>query len=380
MVLNNTMIFGDKLSENKIPTMPYGAIVKFKSVTGLEFGLTKDHLTSHLLNIGATGTGKTNAILHLIKQIKSAMNKDDVMIVFDSKLDFTAFHTEKDLVISNRKKQATAKWNIFMDIVADGWDEENVKINCDEIADVIFSDAISKSNNPFFPQAARDIFSIILQGMIRLGENDMSYRIKYLNNAALRKYLDLLDANRLREFLSKLPSLSGVLKYVGDGRSEQALGVFAELQAVTGKIFTGCFGKTEGRFSVRKMEKQRNGATLFVEYDPSKGMALQPIYKIIVDLFIKEALSSECPKGNVYVICDELKMLPHLNHFEVVLWEFLLLPVSRVWNNCMKYMEKLQGETLLLAFKTPFVSEQIMRHQENISKIYTEKITYLYSS
>lgn len=315
MILHKTTILGDQLLENSIPS-PTQALISFVG-NKKKFGITRDQLSTHHLLLGSTGTGKTNAILHLIKQLKSQMNENDVMLVFDSKLDFKCFHTKTDSIISNRKYDSINRvsWNIFMDIVADGWDEESISLNADEIAEVIFSENISQSNQPFFPQAARDIFSAILKGMAFLGISDTSYRIKYLNNAALKKYLRTVTASRLTEFLGGIPELCGVIKYIGDGTSNQALGVFAELQSVTSKLFAKCFGE-DGRFSVRKMEKFKGGNTLFIEYDPSCGATFRPIYRILVDLFLKEALSPERPIGNVYIVCDELKMLPHLEHFE----------------------------------------------------------------
>jgi len=316
MILNTKVFLGNRLVDNVSPGILPNYALRFKG-NGKEFCISKEQLTTHLLLVGATGTGKTNTIFHIIEQLKNEMTEKDVMLVFDSKFDFNIFHQSNDLIISNcyRDEITRADWNVFMDIVADGWDKSLIDLNSEEISNIIFSESIKESSQPFFPKAARDIFSAILKGMTYLGIDDNEYRIKYLNNEALKKYLANINSKRLRAFLEKVPELSGVLKYVGDGSSDQALGVFAELQSVTSKLFVKCFGRN-GRFSVRKMEKQRGGKTLFIEYDPSCGSSFQPIYRVLVDLFIKEALSPEKNKGKVYIICDELKMVPHLDHFE----------------------------------------------------------------
>lgn len=316
MITKTETLYGSRVTENPVPMIKANSSIVL-SGNGKRFGITRDQLSTHCLMLGSTGTGKTNAILHCVKQLKSSMNSEDVMLVFDSKLDFVRFHNAEDYLISNQRNgvAVSADWNIFMDIVADGWDKEAIILNADEIAEVVFSDSIANSNQPFFPTAARDVFAAILKAMTFLGISDMDYRIKHLNNSTLNHYLLTINAAKLVEFLSGFPELKGVLKYIGDGRSDQALGVFAELQSITSRLFVKCFGK-DGRFSVRKAERQRNGKALFIEYDPACGLSFQPIYRILVDLFLKEALSPSQKRGHVYIICDELKMLPSLNHFE----------------------------------------------------------------
>ena len=192
-----------------------------------------------------------------------------------------------------------------------------------------------------------------------LGINDKNYRVKYLNNEALMNYLTILDAEKLNAFLSDIPELMGVLKYIGNGKSEQALGVLAELQSVVGHIFTGAF-RHDGRYSVRKTVKERNGKTLFIEYDPSRGKSLQPIYQLLVDLFLKEALTPKGkPKGHIFILCDELKMLPQLNHLEDALNFGRSLGVSFIAG--IQSMEQLYevygeygGKNIAAAFQTVF--------------------------
>lgn len=208
------------------------------------------------------------------------------MLVFDSKMDFVDLHREKDLVVSNCHKGN--EWNIFMDVVSDGWDITSIEENADEIAELLFADAISNSNQPFFPRAARDIFSAIVQAMCRIGANNKKYRVEWMNNMVLKRYISQIDAVKLKEFLKEYPDLSGVLKYVGNGCSDQSLGVFAELQSVVNNIFVGSFNQN-GRLSIRHVVKERQARVLYVEYDPSNGASIKPTYQTLVDLFLKEA-------------------------------------------------------------------------------------------
>lgn len=238
------------------------------------------------------------------------------MIIFDTKRDFLTLRDGRDVVISNslEDKSDNLAWNIFMEIVADGWEKEAIEINADEIANLIFSDSIKNSQAPFFPQAAKDIFAAILKGITFIGIDNKEHRVRYMNNDALRKYLSKVNAKMLIEFLGMFPELCGVLKYIGDGSSEQALGVLAELEETTGQLFRKSFG-LDGRFSVRKFVKERGAKTLFVEYDLASGSTFIPMYTVLFDMFIKQSLCNT-NRGKVYMVCDELKLLPHLLHLE----------------------------------------------------------------
>ena len=70
--------------------------------------------------MGGTGSGKTNSLKLILPQIQNHMNDNDIALVFDSKLDFDAFHADSDYVISCRDdfRGCPAIWNIFMDVVS----------------------------------------------------------------------------------------------------------------------------------------------------------------------------------------------------------------------------------------------------------------------
>ena len=186
MITKTETLYGCRVTENPIPTINANPSIVLTG-NGKRFGISRDQLSTHCLLLGSTGTGKTNAILHFVKQLKASMKSDDVMLVFDSKLDFVKFHNADDYIISNQRNSVavSADWNIFMDIVADGWDKEAIILNADEIAEVVFSDSIAHSSQPFFPTAARDVFAAILKAMTFLGISDMDYRIKHLACMAL---------------------------------------------------------------------------------------------------------------------------------------------------------------------------------------------------
>lgn len=280
--------------------------------------LDDDILSKHTLLIGATGTGKTNTFYYFIDQLKKQMNQNDVMIVFDTKGDFERkFFSQGDSIIGNSKKykNITEKWNIYKELVVDGYDNESIQMNTNEITYSLFKDAMEKTNQQFFPSAARDLLASIILAHLKAGKDDLEIRKLAFNNKSLKNYLDRLTPQKIIKLLTASPELSSVLSYIGDGSSNQALGVIAEMQNVIRKILIGSFAQ-DGRFSVRNFVRQKGGKTLFIEYDLTVGDTLTPIYRLLFDLALKEAMGRSKTEGNVYLICDEFKLLPNLQHIE----------------------------------------------------------------
>lgn len=317
-----TPIRGQILGDAK----PYHAVSPIIKIPGTfngtrdYFSLGEDILSKHMLLIGGTGCGKTNVFFHIIDQLKRQMTPNDVMIIFDTKEDFYKqfFDKSKDCVIANSKRYESiaSVWNIYKEVIADGWDDDELETNINEISYAIFQEAIEgNKSQPFFPNAARDLFAAILTYIVRIGKDDLAFKQDFFNNKALKKYFDMMSAQSVKNMLETEADLASVLSYIGNGDSDQALGVFAELQSVVRKLFTGTFAK-DGKFSVRNFVREKQGRTLFVEYDLSQGSVLTPIYQLIFDLALKEALGRAHSEGNVYLICDEFKLLPHLRHID----------------------------------------------------------------
>jgi len=68
---------------------------------------------------------------------------------------------------------------------------------------------------------------------------------------------------------------------------------------------------------MRNVVRQKGKTVVFVEYDLSSGEVLGPIYRVLFDLALKEALGrSGKQSGNVYFMIDEFKLLPDLLHID----------------------------------------------------------------
>ena len=266
-------------------------------------------LSRHMVLLGGIGTGKTNTFNQIITQLRESMTNDDVMIILDTKGDFyNTFYRPGDIVISNDGTATGPNgkdyWNIFNEIEHDEHMEENIV----EIAKSLFHQKLEKTNQPFFPNAAKDLFSAILTHFTRHPELKA-------NNKTLRQFLDGSPTAEIREMLKQHDDLKAMVSYIFDDRSPQTQGVISELQQLSREIFLGNF-KQEGTLSMRNIVRNKGGKFVFIEYDLGIGSMLSPIYSLLFDLAIKEALCRKKSEGNVYFITDEFSLIPNLQHVD----------------------------------------------------------------
>ena len=313
-------IYGSVLKQNPMEVSREAFLAvpgRFKEKSTL-LNIDRDTISKHCMLIGGTGCGKSNVFYHLIEQIKKRMTSDDVMIIFDTKGDYYSnFFSYGDAVIGGGSSFAsmTEKWNIFKEIVSDGWEDKDIALNAQELSWSIFKEAIDKSKDPFFPNAARDLFASILLCMIQEARDDLSYRKECLFNNELKKALDESTIHDVKAMIESHPNFTSVLSYIGDGSTGQALGVYAEMLGTARKLLVSSFDD-RGMFSIRNFVRKKGGRILFVEYDISIGETLSPIYSLLFDLALKEALGRKKSQGDVYLICDEFRLIPYLQHID----------------------------------------------------------------
>lgn len=281
--------------------------------------LTNNDLSKHMLISGGIGSGKTNLFMHIVSQLQRSMGSNDIMVVFDTKGEYADnfYRNGIDCIISNDIDCSIA-WNIFPEIFADGEDGHNIENNIFEIGRTFFGKRIEKSSQPFFPQAAKDIFCAILLDYSRR-IIDGSLAKSECNNETFRNFLNEANPKTLRDLLTRHKDLITLRSYIESSASgehnEQTLGVISELQQLARDILVGNF-KKKGGFSIRNAIKSKRGRTVFIEYDLKTGMVVVPIYRLLFDLAFKEALGRKNNQGDVYFIIDEFRLLPKLAHID----------------------------------------------------------------
>jgi len=321
MNISTRLLYGNTVSQNSPPGQTSSAKVKLTGTHANKpniFTLDEDVLSKHTMLIGGTGCGKTTLFYHFISQIKRNMTNDDVMIVFDSKGDFFSKFYDKstDFVIGNSRQYSTMSehWNVYKEILADGWEERDYIINTQEICKSFFEERTKNTTNAFFPNAARDLLAAVITAFVREGKNDPDIKKEFFYNEKLKDFLDLSDSQTIMDLLQDSPDANAVLSYIS-GDNAQSQGVLSEMYSVIREIFIGVFAD-KGAFSMREFVRKKGKKALFIEYDLSIGSMLTPVYRLMFDLALKEALGRNKAQGNVYLICDEFKLLPHLRHID----------------------------------------------------------------
>ena len=114
--LNKSAIAGSIVNDNRNESKYLSDyIVSFPSDDDNIY-LNSKLLSKHLLLIGAIGTGKTNVIHKVMKDINN-LNHDSFAMIFDTKGDFYRYYNkEKDILIATGKnyRSITNFYNVFI--------------------------------------------------------------------------------------------------------------------------------------------------------------------------------------------------------------------------------------------------------------------------
>lgn len=328
-----------------------------------------DLLSRHLMFLGGIGTGKTNAFFQIVRQLLAGITRDDVMIIFDTKGDFyREFYRPGDIVISNDEtatgQDGTDYWNIFNEIELDEHMEENIV----EISKSLFRDKVEKSSQPFFPNAAKDLFGAILTHFTRNKGRLES------DNASLRAFLDKSPTRELREMLEQYDDMRALTSYISEDRSAQTQGVMSELLQLTREIFLGNF-KKKGTLSIRNLVREKGGRIIFIEYDLGIGNMLAPIYSLLFDMAIKEALCRKKSEGNVYFIADEFRLIPNLQHVDDAVNFGRSLGVKfMIGIQNVDQVFEVYGESRARSILSGFLTSVAFRVNDSASKEFIEKL------
>lgn len=280
-----------------------------------KFALSEKLLSQHLLLLGGIGSGKTNTFNQILQSLIPQMTNRDVMVIFDTKGDFyKEFYRPGDIVISNDSTACGASgvdyWNLINEIEDDGRIDENVI----EIANALFADKLKNSKDSFFPNAAKDIVSAILYHFVKIKSR------RQVDNFTFSNFFKTASANddvksKLVSVLEMYTNFSSMKSYIPEHAKGQSEGVIAEIQQIIRQVFVGNFAK-KGTLSLRQLIRAKGGKRIFIEYDIGIGSMLAPIYTLMFDLAIKEALSRVKSESNVFFVVDEFKLLPNLKHID----------------------------------------------------------------
>ena len=221
-----TVVKGLSLLKSKPYDSTLETVVSISN-TKYNFQWTAEMASRSLLVIGARGFGKTVGLLQIAKQLRSQATAKDVFVFFDTKGDYYKKLRKPSDAVIGYGSIATAYWNIFEEMAADGRDEESIYDNAYELSTMLFSDKIDHSSQPFFPNAGRDITMGLLYSFLRQGLEDSTFYRQSCNNKALAKFFreKFTVQNIIRE-LRQYDETSGLISNISgnEPRSENLPG------------------------------------------------------------------------------------------------------------------------------------------------------------
>ncbi|WP_170165517.1 type IV secretory system conjugative DNA transfer family protein [Agrococcus jenensis] len=263
-----------------------------------------------MLFLGGIGTGKTVGMTALVQSVRAARRPDDVLVFFDTKGDYLdAFGREDDRVIgaSGSDDPRQQAWNVFEEFAATpaGRDVDDEVL---EVSNGLFSSLLRNAgDNLYFASAARDLFVALLSAMLResMGRTNHDIRVG-LAGMSVPEMHEMLDRPGNED-------LRGAKHYIPKEGSPSAMACVAFMQQVIQESFRSNFGRP-GSFSIRRFLREKGARALFLEYDIASGTMLAPIYKTMLDIAMKEAMSRQRASGRVIFVLDEFALLPELTH------------------------------------------------------------------
>ena len=164
MGVNRRVIEGSSASQNPLPERVRNPKVTLQGLfrnQRASFSLDESILSKHTLFVGGTGCGKTTLFYHFVNQLRQSMTSNDVMVIFDSKGDFySKFFKQGDFVIGNSSQyqKQSQRWNLFKEILADGWDEGTYELNIQEICRSLFEEKVKQNSAMLFSQMRRETY------------------------------------------------------------------------------------------------------------------------------------------------------------------------------------------------------------------------------
>ncbi|MCR5835605.1 MAG: type IV secretion system DNA-binding domain-containing protein [Lachnospiraceae bacterium] len=324
-------LFGQSIHDNPVPiwtaNKENNPFVAFQDpITGNTIGLNKDILSYGYLALGAPGTGKTNLFNMILSRLLATQKENDVIIIFDTKGDYLEEFGNKipemDKVIigaGEEYRSITGYHNIFEEIMPKAKDRKLVyTYDCDIDALDVSSQLFQKMNSdvqPVFPAMSEQIFAGILIFFMRTYWRGKQEK---LNNKDLVSFFTSKTNEDLKKVfeLEYMEDQRSCIDYINN-KSNQTQGVNSYIGSVLKKMFIGPFAETDWsrEFSMKSIIESNEKKVVFIEYDLKRGHALAPMYGVMIDRALANALGGrQNERKNVFILLDEMLLLPKLNH------------------------------------------------------------------
>lgn len=278
--------------------------------------LNDTHLSKGIMTVGATGFGKTYCTKKMVREIRNNIDNYS-MVVVQVKDDFDDLYKSGDLFLEQGINSGRSiRWNLFKDILADGYDIKMIELNTRQFVNHLFSYK-KDAKEQFFVEGATELLYCIIITFIKLGTNNLHER-KNLTNRGLRDFfLNYKEDDYIR--VIENCGEQGVLNRIlgGETDNRQAIGVWGELVTTALQTLIDVFAE-DGDFSIREFVREKNNRTLFINYDPSYKDTQVKIFGSMINLMLNEVLSRNNSDGSMVLVCDELPVIGKIDIAQAV--------------------------------------------------------------
>lgn len=236
----------------------------------------------HMMITGTTGSGKSNAITHLIQQIRK--QGDQAIIVDTTGSIFAKFFDEKTDIILNPLDQRSASWDLWKEILSPQL--------CDEIASSFIPE---NPYDSFWNSSAKQVFSECLKILIQ--QKKTSYQA----------LLNLTLKMPLKDMFMHLQGTS-VASFMDPSLEKTSLSIRATLSLYL-RVFELFEDQNEG-FSIIPFLEKNHDDWLFLSCLPDQRELLKPLFSTWIALVIKGLMRREENRDKkTWLIIDELASL-----------------------------------------------------------------------
>jgi len=257
--------------------------------------LPKNAEFQHMMITGTTGSGKSNLIHQLLKQIRE---KGDQAIVIDTTGGiFARFFDEKTDILLNPLDERSSKWDMWSEVTSD--------YILDELAEAMIPE--NKSFDSFWAQSARQVFC---------------ESVRFLKQKNQCSYQELIDMTLHLSLKALKERLNGtaVASIVDPAIDKTALSVRASLasnlrsfQVLEDAIKTEEKDDQGENISLLRFLKYNNKTWTFLSCQPDQREFLKPLFLAWISLMIKGIMQrSEGEEARTWIIIDELASLNSL--------------------------------------------------------------------
>lgn len=237
----------------------------------------------HFMISGMPGSGKTNAIHGLLKQIRALNHK---AVIIDSSCGFIArFFDQRQDQILNPFDQRSCNWDLWQECRADYDFEE-------------FAESLIPSNqyDQFWTKAAQQLFATV------------AIQLRSSPKRSIKLLLDSLLAAPLPQLAKNLQG-TWVSSYADPGAEQVAISIRATLVAAVQSL--KYLTTQTNPFSISKwIANDQQGGWLFMSSLPTQRTILKPLISSWLSIAVKSLMSlGENHQRRIWFIIDELATL-----------------------------------------------------------------------